>query len=438
MALQRALGPLSLWGLGVGYVISGMYFGWNLGLPEGGTYGLLVATLLVTVMYVTFTLGYAELACALPRAGGGFTYAQRAFGPGVGFVAGVAQCIEFVFAPPAIAAAIGAYLHLFAPRVPALAFALGAYGVFTALNAYGVKQSAAFELGVAGLAVVELLIFAGVTAPRFSWAQFSTDALPHGWTGVIAAVPYAIWFYLGIEGLANVAEETAEPEKHLAPAFRRSLGTLVVLALLTFFSAVGVAGWRATVFAPGSATPSDSPLPLVLARIVGANDPLYHLLIGIGLCGLVASFHGIVLVAGRALYELGRVGSAPRALGTLSAARQTPTVALLANLVVGCIALATGRTGELITLSVLGALTLYAISAASVLRLRTKEPELTRPYRAPGHPVVPAIALTLAALSLVALAYYNRRVALVYAAIMALAALWFRLRISKRTADTAG
>ena len=70
--LQRTLGPVLIWGLGVGYVISGMYFGWNLGLPEGGPYGMLVATGIVTILYISFVLGYAELACALPRAGGAF------------------------------------------------------------------------------------------------------------------------------------------------------------------------------------------------------------------------------------------------------------------------------------------------------------------------------------------------------------------------------
>jgi ethanolamine permease len=96
-----------IWGLGVGYVISGMYFGWNLGLPEGGPYGMLLATAVVTVLYVTFVLGYAELACALPRAGGVFVYTSRAFGPHVGFVAGIAQLVEYALAPPAIALAIG-------------------------------------------------------------------------------------------------------------------------------------------------------------------------------------------------------------------------------------------------------------------------------------------------------------------------------------------
>ena len=58
-----------LWGLGVGYVISGMYFGWNLGLEKGGTLGLAVATLFIIVMYLTFTFSYTELACAIPKAG---------------------------------------------------------------------------------------------------------------------------------------------------------------------------------------------------------------------------------------------------------------------------------------------------------------------------------------------------------------------------------
>src|SRR6476661_1453851 len=96
--LRRTLGPFMLWGLGVGYVISGMYFGWNLGLAEGGTLGLALATVFITLMYVTFTFGYAELACCIPNAGGAFTYADQALGKKLGFIGGLAQIIEFTFA----------------------------------------------------------------------------------------------------------------------------------------------------------------------------------------------------------------------------------------------------------------------------------------------------------------------------------------------------
>ena len=118
MNLKRVLSPLMLWGLGVGYVISGMYFGWNLGLKEGGTLGLAIATFFIIILYVTFTFSYTELACAIPKAGGGFDYAARALGKDWGFIAGMAQNIEFIFAPPAIAFAIGAYFNLFFPQLP--------------------------------------------------------------------------------------------------------------------------------------------------------------------------------------------------------------------------------------------------------------------------------------------------------------------------------
>ena len=156
-----------LWGLGVGYVISGMYFGWNLGLEKGGTLGLAIATAFIIVMYLTFTFSYTELACAIPKAGGAFDYAIRGLGKHWGFLGGMAQNIEFIFAPPAIAFAIGAYLNLFVPGVPIIAIAIVAYLIFTGLNIYGVKAAASFELIITIVAVVELLIFAFAALPSF-------------------------------------------------------------------------------------------------------------------------------------------------------------------------------------------------------------------------------------------------------------------------------
>ncbi|MEK7257564.1 MAG: amino acid permease, partial [Bacteroidota bacterium] len=190
--LRRTLSPLLLWGLGVGYVISGMYFGWNLGLEKGGTLGLAVATFFIIILYVTFTFSYTELACAIPKAGGAFDYALRALGKDWGFLGGMAQNIEFIFAPPAIAFGIGAYLHIFLPGVPVLAIAVFSYLIFTALNIYGVKEAASFALLVTVVAVVGLLIFAGVALPEFEWQNMEKNALPHGWTGAFAAIPFAI------------------------------------------------------------------------------------------------------------------------------------------------------------------------------------------------------------------------------------------------------
>jgi ethanolamine permease len=93
-----------------------------------------------------------------------------------------------------------------------------------------------------------------------------------------------------------------------------AIATLVILCILTFGSAVGVNGWETIVYSSAGQT-SDSPLPLALAQVAGNSGWMYHLLVSIGLLGLVASFHGIILAAGRVTFEFGRVGYAPKSLG---------------------------------------------------------------------------------------------------------------------------
>ena len=397
-----------LWGLGVGYVISGMYFGWNLGLIQGGTLGMAVATFFIIILYVCFTFSYTELACAIPKAGGAFDYVRRAMGNNMGFLAGMAQNIEFIFAPPAIAAAIGAYFNL-AYQTPVIPVAIAAYLLFTGLNIVGIKTAALVELVITLLAVGELLLFAGLTLPHVRWEALAQDALPNGWSGVFAALPFAIWFFLGIEGVANVAEETVNPQRTILKGFGSAILTLVVLCLLTFVSATGVAGWK-TITVNGS----DSPLPLALEKVVGSGDVFYHLLITVGLFGLIASFHGLILAAGRSTLEFGRVKFAPQFLGKIHPKFQTPANALLVNMSIGIAALLTGKTGEIITIAVFGALSLYVLSMIAVLKLRRSEPEMVRPFKVPFYPLLPVTALVIASVSLIAMCIFNPVLAAVY------------------------
>lgn len=431
-SLKRTLTPLLLWGLGVGYVISGMYFGWNLGLEKGGTAGLAIATAVIVILYTAFTFGYAELACAIPKAGGGFDYARRALGNDWGFIAGMAQAIEFILAPPAIAFAIGAYFNLFLPQVPIINIAIAAYVLFTALNIYGVRAAALFELIITFLAVAELLLFAGIALPEFKWTHLQQNALPNGVEGIFASIPFAIWFFLGIEGVANVAEETINPQKTILKGFGSAILTLIILCMLTFTASVGVAGWEAIVYTADGKS-SDSPLPLALGLIVGNDHGLYHLLIAIGLFGLVASFHGLTLAAGRASFELGRLRFAPPFLGKIHKKFQTPAIALLVNMTIGIIALLTGKTAEIITISVFGAITLYVISMISLLVLRKKEPDLARPFRVPFYPLTPIVALVIGIIALLAMLYENHLLGGIYLGIIALAFLLYKLFYTSST-----
>jgi ethanolamine permease len=427
--LSRTLTPLMLWGLGVGYVISGMYFGWNLGLEKGGTLGLAIATFFIIILYITFTFSYAELASAIPKAGGGFDYTRRAFGDTWGFVAGMAQNIEFIFAPPAIAFAIGAYFNLFFPSVPIIVISIISYILFTALNIRGVKISALFELGITLFAVGELLLFAGITLPHFSSDAFFENSLPNGISGIFAALPFAIWFFLGLEGVANVAEETINPQRTIKVGFSSALITLIVLCLLVFAGAVGVGGWENIVYRADGST-SDSPLPLALINIVGENNFLYHLLITVGLFGLIASFHGLILAAGRASYEFGKVRFAPPVFGKIHPTFHTPANALLLNMGIGILALLTGKTAEIITIAVFGALFLYFFSMISLIKLRMSEPELPRPFKVPFYPLFPYTALIITLVALIAMIIFNLVLFLLFFSIMLISVFIF-LRLKK-------
>ena len=197
--LKPVLSTLQLWGIAVGLVISGEYFGWSYGWASAGTLGFTITSLFIAAMYATFIFSFTELTTSIPHAGGPFAYSKRAFGETGGYLAGAATLIEFVFAPPAIALAIGAYLNVQFPSLDPKTAALGAYIVFMTLNIVGVQIAATFELVVTLFAIFELLVFMGVVSPGFSisnftkggWSghdSFSLAAIP----GIFAAIPFAI------------------------------------------------------------------------------------------------------------------------------------------------------------------------------------------------------------------------------------------------------
>ena len=397
--LNKALTPLHLWALAVGLVISGEYFGWNYGWAAAGPVGFLVATGLVTGLYVAFIFSFTELTTALPSAGGPFVYAQAAFGPVGGVVAGYATLVEFLFTPPAIAFALGSYAHFLVPALPVLPTALACSAAFTLVNLLGIRESATFSLVVTGLAVAELLLYLGLVAPHFRAANFLAHPVPLRAGGVLAALPFAIWFYLAIEGVALVAEEVRDPWRTIPRGYGYGLGTLVALALGVAVLTAGLGDWRLLARL-------DYPLPAALGQALGPGSRWARFFASIGLFGLVASLHGTIIGYSRQVFALARAGYLPGFLARLNG-RQTPHWALLAGAAVGGAALLTGTTDQVIVLAVLGALVMYVASLASLFALRRRQPALPRPFAVPGYPAVPLLALALCLLSLGALVYFN-------------------------------
>jgi ethanolamine permease len=441
-ALEKSLGTLQLWGIAVGLVISGEYFGWSYGWASAGTLGFLVTAAFVALMYGTFIFSFTELTTSIPHAGGPFEYGRRAFGPVGGYLAGFATLVEFVFAPPAIALAIGAYLKVQFPELSPRAAAVGAYAVFMTLNIVGVQIAATFELVVTLLAVFELLVFMGVVAPGFSLAHF----VKGGWSGqdafsaasvpgMFAAIPFAIWFFLAIEGAAMAAEEAKNPQRSIPVAYIGGILTLVALAAGVMLFAGGAGDWTRLASL-------NDPLPQAMKLIVGERSGWLHMLVWLGLFGLVASFHGIILGYSRQIYALARAGVLPAVLGKVHPRFHTPHRAVLAGGVVGIAAIFSDElvsfggqtlTASVVTMSVFGAIVMYIVSMASLFRLRRTEPDLARPFRAPLFPWFPGFALAAAAVYLVTMVYYNPLIAVLFVALGGLGYVYFAATSARRT-----
>lgn len=418
--LKRVLKPVHLWAIAVGLVISGEYFGWNFGWEVSGTIGFLIATLVITVMYVTFIFSYTELTTSIPHAGGAFAYAYRAMGPFGGLIAGYATLIDFLLATPAIAFALGSYLHFLHPGLDVFWSAVGFNVIFIVLNISGVKESAAFSVFITVLAVGELLLFMGVVAPSFKMDNYLSNPMPFGWGGVFAALPFAVWFYLAIEGVAMVAEEVKDPKKNIPRGYISALGTLVFLALGVMILTGGVTDWR-------KLSKIDYPLPEAIGLVLGKANGLTKLFASIGLFGLIASLHGTVLASSRQVFAMSRSGYLPRTLSSVNTKFKTPHWAIIAGGVVSFIALYTGTTGQIIILSVMGAVVMYMMSMVSLFVLRKKEPNLERPFKATFYPVFPAIALVLSAICMLAIMYYNFYISLIFFAGLAVCVAIFML-----------
>ena len=224
-ALSKKAGWVLLWGLGVGAVISGDYFGWNFGLAAGGFLGMGIATLFMAIMYTTMMYSLAELSTALPHAGGPYSFARQAMGPWGGYLTGLAVVIEYVITPAVIVAGVSGYLHFVFPAIPQPVWWIISYALFVGINIYGVELTLKVSLVLTCVASAILLIFFVGAIVSGAWSvenlfnieptSGKSNTLPFGWTGIFAAIPFAIWFYLAIEELPLAAEETENISKDM-------------------------------------------------------------------------------------------------------------------------------------------------------------------------------------------------------------------------------
>jgi ethanolamine permease len=409
--LKKSLKPIHLWAIAVGLVISGDYFGWNYGYSVASKFSFFAAILLVTLFYICFAFSFTELTTAIPNAGGPFAYSNRALGTYGGFIAGFAALVEFLLAPPAIASAFGAYLNFLFPSINPMYAAIIGIIIFTLLNLIGIEQTANAELVVTVIACLGLCIYLAIVSPYVSIEKVFSGTDKFRFSEMFAAIPFAIWFYLGVEGVALAAEETENPKKNIPIAFGLGIGTLVFFAIsiVLITSSLGI---------EESLSKIDYPLPAAMLFVLGEKSILVQIFSYLGLFGIMASLMGIILGYSRQMFALSRAGFLPRVLSVLSKKYQSPYIATIFGSVIGIICIFIGTTDFLISMSVLGAIVLYIVSIVSLFVLRKKEPELERPFKAPFYPILPLTALILGIVCLVSVIIFNVKVFLVFISIL--------------------
>ncbi|MDZ4780960.1 MAG: ethanolamine permease [Planctomycetia bacterium] len=392
--LRPSAGWKLLWAMGVGAVISGDFAGWNLGLPVAGFWGFVLSTLIVATMYVCMVFSIAELSASLPFAGGFFSFARHALGPFGGFVCGMTDVIEYVLSPAVIVYFIAEYMQPVFPGVSPPVWWIVFYVLFVGINVWGAGIT--FRVGLM-VTLVALAVLIGFFASVLWTGAFDSEllfnipaetgrdprGLTHGWPGVLLAMPFAIWLFLGIEQLPVAAEETHDVVRDMPKALVWSLVTLLVLGLATVVLNSGVGGGAVAIGRSGA--------PLndgFLATLGHGYAPPWFLSLA-AVAGLVASFHSLIYAYGRVLFALSRAGYIPRWL-SLTTSRHTPGWALVAGGVVGlgCTFLlhqasGTGVGSALLNMAVFGAVISYTLVMVSFIKLRITQPDLPRPYRSP-------------------------------------------------------
>ncbi|KAA8733272.1 ethanolamine permease [Acinetobacter qingfengensis] len=400
---KGAVGWLLLVGLGVSYVISGDFAGWNFGLAQGGWGGLFISTVVVALMYLCMSFAMSEMSTMLPTAGGGYSFARVAFGPFGGYLTGTAILIEYAIAPAAIAVFIGAYCEsLFG--IGGWVVYLLCYLAFMGLHLKGAGEALKIMFVITSIACVALLVFIVAMFPHFNSNNLfniavtqnagASSFLPLGYIGIWAAVPYAIWFFLAVEGVPLAAEEAKDPAHSLPRGLIGSMLILAAFAMLILFLSAGAAGSE-------QLKQSGAPLVDALIAVYGQNTWLATFVNFVGLAGLIASFFSIIYAYSRQIFALSRAGYLPKKL-SLTNRNKAPYLAIIIPGIIGFLLSLTGEGDLLILMAVFGATISYVLMMLAHIKLRLSRPNMVRPYKTPGGIVTSSIALVLAAIAVVA------------------------------------
>jgi basic amino acid/polyamine antiporter, APA family len=358
-------------------------------------------------------LSFAELGAALPKAGGQYAYLRKGLGPVYGFLfgwmhstvgesssaasiaAGLARFTSFLI--PAIAAPIFTwkiavpfsqtpYDFVFTWAQP---FAVVALALFTFINYLGVRLGGRVQVA---LTITKIAAILAIVAAGFAYSHANPGRFhpwwpaPHAGSGTFlaffAALAAALWAYDGWEDLNRVGSEIAEPQRNIPRALIG--GTLLVMGIYVLFNAVCFYVLPFSTVAGSAHVASD-----VVVSFAGSGAAKWITLAMI--VSALGTLNSSLLSGARVPYAMARDGLFFRVTGVVHPRFRTPSGALVYQGIIAAAMALTGTFEELTSLFVFAAWIFYALSVVAMFRLRRIAPDMPRPYRTWGYPVVPAL-----------------------------------------------
>ncbi|MCU1437075.1 MAG: amino acid/polyamine/organocation transporter, superfamily [Naasia sp.] len=240
--LRRVLGVPSLVLFGLVYMVPLTVFT-SYGLVTQATGGRVPLAYIVTLIAMVFTArSYGLMARAFPFAGSSYTYTQRAFGPGIGFLAGWALMLDYLFLPMLNYLVIGIYMGEAVPAVPAWVWIVASIALVTVLNVVGIVSVArtnALILAVQGVFIVVFVIMsmASITGAGSVdlLAPFAGTGDPGGFGPIMAGAAILCLSFLGFDSVSTLAEETRDPKRNVPKAIMIvTIGAGLIFILLSY------------------------------------------------------------------------------------------------------------------------------------------------------------------------------------------------------------
>ncbi|MDK1374048.1 MULTISPECIES: amino acid permease [unclassified Sinorhizobium] len=429
--LLRVLGPSHVWALGVGIVLVGEYMGWNFSVGKGGMIAGLMACWVAGLLYTCVAMIDSEVTSTVAAAGGQYAQAKHIVGPLMAFNVGLFLVMAYTMLEAANAITVGFLLDTVAGmqgqaglhQQPFIVLAI----MFLAwLNYRGVLATLTFNLvitAIAFIAIVALFVSVqfGASAVPLDFSAITSDPLPYGWVGIVASLHFGLWYYLGIEGTCQAAEEVRSPARSLPYGTMAGIMTLLIAATMTWYICSGLMPWE---YLGQAGTPLFD-----AARVTGNTSLMVLLFVGTAFATL-ASANGCINDASRAWFSMSRDRYLPSWFGAVHPVYRTPYRAIVFLVPIALIFALGAPLDQVVTFSILSGLLGYTFMTFNMVMFRNKWPldRIKRGYVHPFHPLPTIVLLILCSTAYFAvfLGYGTQLSAMMCFYIVA--SLWFHFR----------